>query len=259
MKLFFDHVLGKQKNEDFVFSLVSATFEEDEWDSAIENGWAPTCNWFDSNFSKDHSLIWYNCRQSRIEVNKYVPNSKTKKLVNNLPVQFVLSTDVLTNLETVQKIYSKYCTYKNFGDPLSIEDIDSLLFKALSSKNYYLYFFNEKEELVAITKLSLWSNSLLSEIFWWDYENPDLSLGKVSFYLEIELAKKLGLKYLYTGISYNSDSIYKSTKKGFQFWTGREWSSDINLFKELCVADDKIESIIDLHNYQYKYLGKLNV
>ena len=97
MRLYFDHILGKQKNKDFVFSLVSATFEEEEWDWAFENGWAPATKWFDSNFAFNNPLVWYQCRQSRIVLDDYSPNPKTKKLVNKTPVSYIIDTCRQTN------------------------------------------------------------------------------------------------------------------------------------------------------------------
>jgi hypothetical protein len=258
MKLYFDHVLGNQKNKDFVFSLVSATFEKSEWDWAFETGWAPTVVWFETNFSNSEPLIWYQCRQSRIKLSEYKPNPKTKKLVNNTEVKFIITNSLDIPIEDINEVYLRYCEHKNFGDILPFNEVKALLLHEKSDKNYYIQFFIE-DKLIAITKLSLWGTSLISEIFWWNYQSPELSLGKISFYLEIELAKKLELQYLYTGISYNSDSIYKSQKKGFQFWTGRDWSSDSTIFEGLCLADDTIETIEELHEYQYSYLKKLEI
>jgi arginyl-tRNA--protein-N-Asp/Glu arginylyltransferase len=258
MKLYFDHILGKQKNKDFVFSLVSASFKEEEWDWAFENGWAPTAVWFDSNFTKTQDIIWYQSRQSRINLSEYRPNPKTKKLLNNKLLNIKVTDTLSDSLDCINEVYLRYCNYKDFGDMLSIQDITTLLFHNKSTKNYYISFYIESK-LVAITKLSLWSKSLFSEVFWWNYKNPEFSLGKLSFYLESELAKSLNINYLYTGISYNSDSIYKSQKNGFQFWTGRNWLSDTDYFIDLCKYDDSIETIEELHSYQYSYLNNLKV
>jgi hypothetical protein len=258
MKLYFDHILGKQKDKDFVFSLVSATFKDEEWDWAFENGWAPLTKWFDSTFTTSIPLIWYQSRQSRIVLDDYSPNPKTKKLLNKTPVKYIIDTKLHTSIDSIFSIYSDYCSYKNFGDLISKQDITYYFNPHPNSTHYYIHFYYE-DTLLAITKLSLWSKSLLSEIFWWNYKNPDLSIGKLSYYLEIQLAKQLGLNYLYTGISYNEDSIYKSHKKGFQFWTGRDWLSDTNCFINLCKYDDSIETIEELHDYQYTYLNNLRI
>jgi hypothetical protein len=251
MKLYFDHILGKQQEQDFVFSLVCATFEEHEWDSAFETGWAPAQLWFDSTFAQN-KIVWYQSRQTRLVLSSYAPNAKTKKLSKQ--ISYSISKELKHSVDEIYKVYIKYCDYKNFGDLIPRDKFDTYF----TGNNYYIYFY-DKNELAAITKLSLWSNSLFSELFWWNYETPSLSLGKVSFYLEAELAKSLSIPYLYMGISYNKASIYKSNKKGFEFWTGRQWLSDAKLFQYLCEKDDVISTIDELHDYQYEYLKLLKV
>ena len=255
MKLYFDHILGKQKNEDFVFSLISATFDDSEWDWAFDNGWLPAQKWFDTDFSNTSSLVWYQSRQSRIKICDYKPSDKTKKLVKNTPVTYKITTELLCAVDDIYSIYTDYCLHKKFGDMISEDDFTTYF---NGTNHYYIHFYID-DVLVAFTKLSLWSQSLLTEVFWWNYSNPELCIGKLSAYLEIEIAKKLNLPYLYTGISYGTDSIYKSSKKGFQFWTGRLWSSDALLFTQLCNTDDQIKSIDALHKYQYEYLKILKV
>jgi len=47
--------------------------------------------------------------------------------------------------------------------------------------------------------------------------------------------------------------LYKAKYDGFEFWTGREWSQDTELFECLCKNDSKIESLKDLNDYQEVY------
>ena len=90
--------------------------------------------------------------------------------------------------------------------------------------------------------------SLLAHQFCWDYSDPTLGLGRFSTYKEISLAKDLGLKYLYLGPSYENHAKYKSSFLGFEFWTGRKWSSDETAYYNLLEKDEKISSIQDLTN-----------
>lgn len=254
MKLYFDHVLGKQESKDFIFSLVTATFENSEWDWAFENGWSPTQKWFESTFA-NNNLIWYQSRQSRINLKLYKPNPKTKKLVNRNNLRYSISNSLECSIETIYDIYIKYCEHKSFGDLIDKNTFTNYFI----GNNYYYIHYYYNNTLVALTKLSLWNKSLFSELFWWNYNNPELSLGKLSFYLEAELAKSLQLPYLYIGLSYDANSIYKSDKHGFEFWTGREWLSDKELFKYLCNKDSSITTIEELHDYQYEYLKLMKV
>ena len=73
MRLFFDHICGKQADTDFIHTLISATIEEGEEQEALNNGWCPSNIWYkqDTNFAKDNEIIWYQSRQSRINLDKY--------------------------------------------------------------------------------------------------------------------------------------------------------------------------------------------
>lgn len=256
MKLYFDHVLGKQKDEDLVYTLVSATFPPEEWYYAFDNGWAPTPEWYPSNFNDNYSFIWYQSRQTRICVNEYVSNKKTKKLAKNSNIVCKISDHLLEDITTIFNIYDSYCKIKDFGDAVKAPE-DLLPYFTTDVPLVLLHFYLENE-LIGISKISDWDSVLFSEFFWWDYKDPSLSLGKLSFYLELEYAKNKGADFLYTGLGYNSESSYKSLKKGFEFWTGREWSRDVNLFQELCLKDDQIVTLDELVNYQYDYLKKVN-
>ena len=256
MNIYFDHVLGKQQKEDFMHTLVSATFSESEWDYAFQNGWAPTNLWFESDFARSYPIIWYQSRQTRIVLEDYAPSRKTKKLANNPDIDIIVSNSLLCPEDEVYEIYVKYCKHKNFGDMLDKEDVVKYFSDIFSS---LLIHFYHKGKLVAITKISIWATSAFAEFFWWDYEQPDLSLGKLSFYYEAEEIKKLGFKFLYMGLGYNSDSIYKSCKKGFQFWNGRYWSDDSSLFSTLCEKDDSVSCLDSLIDYQEEYLRIANI
>ena len=257
MNIYFDHVLGKQKNEDLIYSLVSATFDPEEWEYAFDNGWAPTPVWYPSNFDNNHSFIWYQSRQTRINIKNYVCNKKTKKLVKNSPVVCKISSCLLEDIDTIFEVYTSYCTKKNFGD--AIDTPEGLLPYFQSEEPPVLLHFYLNNKLIGITKISSWDSALFSEFFWWDYKDPSLSLGKLSFYLELEYAKNNKSAFLYTGFGYNSDSIYKSLKNGFEFWTGRKWSNNTELFQELCLQDDSVTTLTDLAEYQYKYLNRMNI
>jgi hypothetical protein len=50
------------------------------------------------------------------------------------------------------------------------------------------------------------------------------------------------------GSGYEQGSEYKASYKGFEWWTGTEWSTDKKLYKRLCRRDSRIDSFRDLGN-----------
>ena len=101
MKIFFDHVLFQQANHDFNHTLVSAIFEENEYDYALDNGWFPIIFWIDQNTEhskrceKPNEFAWEPIRLSRIVVKDFVLNKKYRRLLkNNITTEFFSSSKV---------------------------------------------------------------------------------------------------------------------------------------------------------------------
>ena len=53
-------------------------------------------------------------------------------------------------------------------------------------------------------------------------------------------------EYVYVGSGFESCCIYKKNFNGFEFWTGKEWSTDKEIYSTLCKQDDNINTIEEL-------------
>lgn len=254
MKLFFDHVCGQQANTDFIHTLISATFLESEQDMALENGWCPSNIWYssDTNFKKNNKIIWYQSRQSRINLSKYKKSKSERRLRNKVfdhGVSYKLTK--CPDFDLLYNIYIKYIKYKNYKDHMSKS---SFLDSYNDSESYFIIYDD-----IAFSIVEICSKSLISYQFCWDYGNPDLSLGKFSTYIEIDFALNNNLQNVYLGPSYESNSIYKSHYRGFEFWTGRKWSDDKEAFKYLLDRDSKLNSVDEITEDYKNYFSLLSV
>ena len=108
----------------------------------------------------------------------------------------------------VVEIYKQYCDYKKFNSvlPIFVEELENKTCELLG------YYHNNK--LIAFSMMNLYTSkqSVFSEQFAWNYENPQLKLGYNSIRSECARYKRLGYKYLYIG-EYNT---YKRELKGFE-------------------------------------------
>ena len=254
MKLFFDHVCGQQANTDFIHTLVSATFLDSEQDMALENGWCPSNIWYsaNTNFKKNNKIIWYQSRQSRINLSKYKKSKSERRLrkkIFNYNINYKLTK--FPNFDLLYDIYKKYVKYKQYKDYMSK---NSFLESYSNSDDFFIVYDD-----IAFSVVEICSKNLISHQFCWDYENPDLSLGKFSTYIEIDFALNNNLQNVYLGPSYESNSIYKSHFKGFEFWTGRKWSSNKEAFKYLLDKDCKLNSINEITKEYENYFSLLSV
>jgi hypothetical protein len=254
MKLFFDHICGKQADTDFIHTLVSAIVDKREEQQALDSGWCPSNIWYsqDTNFVKDNKIIWYQSRQTRLNLSKHVETKAERKswrkiAKNNVAIKITKNPC----FEKLYKIYLNYVSSKNFSSTLSHEEF----VEVYSSGNDIFILYDD----LAFSVTEKVGQSLLAHQFCWDYSDPTLGLGRFSTYKEISLAKDLGLKYLYLGPSYERHAKYKSSFPGFEFWTGREWCTDEKKYFYLLKQDGNINWIEDLVNSYDPYFKRFSV
>jgi hypothetical protein len=82
----------------------------------------------------------------------------------------------------------------------------------------------------------------------WHSDFRKYGIGWVIIDLEAAEAKRRNFDYLYIGPGYERGSSYKSKLLGFEWWNGRYWSKNLNLYRILCDRDSNVETIQDLSN-----------
>jgi hypothetical protein len=230
MKLIFNHMygFGKMQHQTVLYSPFGAIFEEAEYAEALQTGWFPVNN-----------QIWYQSRSTRIELAKYKPSKKILKLSKEIrcyPVAGIAANKV----QLLEEIYTKYMHHKGFRDV-------NLTIDSMIANSHGFMYYTYQRKVIAFTFYKSIGEAHLSVEFAWDYAEPKLSVGHVSLHHEINFAKMRRCKYIYLSSGYESCSIYKSYYPGFQWWTGQSWSDDVDLFRELCYADDQVK----IENYKY--------
>ena len=223
MKVIFDHVkgFGKVSDIEVIVPCAYGLLEEGEsCNDALKQGWIP---WEGK---------WYNERSTRIDLSIYKPSKTVRRLSKKVIVQ---SGDVVAEREKYIDLYEKYCQYHGFKRNISIDS-----FKDCSVIEYW------DGDLIGISLYKVFGNQFVAYQFIWDYANPKLSLGAVAQMYECETARLLGCEYVYLLGGYELCCLYKSSYHGFEFWTGQEWSRDIELYTKLVTRDEKI--IIDVNN-----------
>ncbi len=225
MRLIFNHEMGfgKMQQETMLYFPFAAIFEPSEYNEAFETGWIPINN-----------SLWFQCRSTRIDLAKYSPEKKILKLSKNIKYfPHLTLTEEKKNI--LQKIYNKYMLKKGFnvGNSITVDDM-------IANSHGCIYYMSGKD-IIAFSFYKIISGNYLSVEFAWDYENPKLSMGHVSIFLESMFAKKHRCKYMYLSAGYEKCSIYKASYPGFEWWKGYEWSDDKHLYKKLCILDENVK------------------
>ena len=255
MQLFFDHIAGKTHKFELIYSPACAIFEASEFDYALRNGWLITstwysedCDWFNACKAKGIP-VWYQSRTVRLDPKKYVQKKRHRQRLNkdhNLSYKVHTEYDV----EAMVGIYKRYLGAKGFVDmygenhPFSKSDYGT---------ERMIIVFSYADEPVAFSLLDIVGKSAVATQFCWDYKDPNLSIGKLSYYVEQQVAKNAGLDYIYLGASYEKSAISKCNYAGFQWWNGRCWSSNKASYQKLCARESEITTLQELAAMQSEY------
>lgn len=215
MKILFDHIegFGKVSQQDFIYSQPYGVLEPGESaEKALSEGWIP----WDGK--------WYNLRSVRIDLSVYQPTRTTTRLARH--VDFVYQP--FKDKPLYRELYSKYCDHHGFKRTIT--------WKQLFTGNMIAYSQFNKE--IGYSAVDQYDRALVATQFVWDYAEPRLSLGKVAQLYECEVAKMMGCTHVYILGGYEQCCAYKADFRGMEWWTGKEWSQDKELYRRLCARDE---------------------
>lgn len=218
MKVHFDHIsgFGKVKHMDFIFSDPYGTLEEGESGAdALKQGWIP---WGDR---------WYNLRSVRLDLSRYTPSTTTRKLARNVEIA---AGSMYLREEEYKALYGRYCDHHGFA-----RDIQWEYFEHCNVIEYHY-----KGQLAGISLYQVYEDQFVAMQFIWDYAEPKLSLGNIAQMHECYMAQALECTHVYLLGGYEQCCLYKASFRGFEFWTGSEWSQDENHYRALIARDEQV-------------------
>ena len=232
MKIFFDHITGKLTHYDLLYSLPLAEFDKSEYDYAFNNGWLPL-SWY---YTKINHITWLNARSSRLQLSDFTFSKKQKHTLNK---------------DDIAEIYKRYIQHKNYYEVNHEKESEEFMRDDPIDWKYFVYYY--KERPIAFTEAMMEGDHFMTGQFAWDYENEKLGMGTYATLYEIKYCLDQKYKYYYFSYSYENSSKYKSKYDGFEFWTGRNWCKDKEIYNQLCSNDSSIKNLADLNDNQQKY------
>ena len=239
MKIFYDHIYGNTTKYDIIYGLALAEVEKNEEEKALSLGWTP----MDAFFYPTDRQLWIQARTTRIVLDDFSVKKKHRQYMKKDVIGKYYPEGNPWQKEC-DIIYKKYCDHKGYDDHGS-----QLVDKEYGDKDHFIYWHNDK--IVAYTQLTRYGNAVVAGEFAWDYETPELSLGTFAQNFEGEMYRSMRFLYYYSSYAYERVCEYKSHYYGFEWWTGREWSRNKELFRELLNKDSEVKSLKDLY-YRHK-------
>ena len=250
MEIIFDHTFGKQEQQDLVICRPMAKFEGEEEAEAIEHGWlaldAPVRG----------GEVFYQSRSTRVDLQKFRPRFREHRHNGAKIGTKIIEASELVKLLGLPDIYRRYMKRKNFG-----ADYDP--FANYHARDQFMLFYTgTADNIIGFTKQKryLYQEDYTGPHIDDIYEQPTLAglesvihantvpVSAICLDLEMMWAKDNGASYYYMGSGYENSSEYKASWRGFQWWTGVEWSTNKRQYKRLCKRDSRIKEFSALGN-----------
>jgi hypothetical protein len=226
MKIKFDHIqgFGKVTDQDFIYSEPYGELEPHENpEHALDTGWIP---WEDK---------WYNIRSVRIDVSAYNPSKSIRRTHKKIRCT---KSHKISDYNDLVDMYENYCDIRGFRRSI---DIDKIIKNSSCNLRFEL-----DGRTAGWTFMKEFDDSFVSSQFITDYSCGNLSLGRISQHYECLCATNENKKYVYILGGYEQECNYKLSFRGAEWWTGKEWSTDIDLYTNLCERDSNIR----IENYE---------
>ena len=248
MELLFDHTLGKQEQQDLVICRPMAIVDPDEEAEAIDRGW----------LALDHPVlkkeVFYQSRSTRINLDYYRPRYKTHTYEGQEIGYKIIDASEMVKLLSLPSIYRQYMKRKNFG-----ADYDP--FGNYHKRDQFMVFYiGTADNIVGFTKQKKYRYQEDNYSTIDTFDSKDLAglesvihantipISDITLDLEIEWASNNYVSYFYMGSGYELSSEHKANYRGFEWWTGTQWSTNKREYRRLCRRDSRIENLRDLGN-----------
>jgi len=158
------------------------------------------------------------CKSLRIDVENFKPTSSQKKSIKrNKDTKIVIQEPTVTTSHI--DLYNSYHLAKQISDSWKYKKIrgkeysENFVEGAYEFGKEVLYIRDNK--LIGVDLIDILEDGISSIYFYYDHEYSRLSLGTYSLLYQIELAKKLGLRWIYLGYWVDGCKAFKY-KTNFQ-------------------------------------------
>ncbi len=248
MELLFDHTFGKQEQQDLVICRPMAIVDQDEEAEALDRGWLA----LDTPIKGKE--VFYQSRSTRINMDRYRPRYKHHTHDGKEIGIKVIDASEMVKLLSLPHIYKQYMKRKKFG-----ADYDP--FGHYHKRDQFMVFYlGTADNIVGFTKQKKYRYQEDNYSTIDNYDSQDLAglescihantipISNITLDMEIEWASNNYVRYFYMGSGYELSSEYKSSYKGFEWWTGTEWSTNRKQYRRLCKRDSRLSGFSELGN-----------
>ena len=170
-------------------------------------------------------------RSVRLDLSRYKPNETTLKLAKKIGY----TRQGFQDLPLFRNIFDSYVQHHGFSREISFDQL----------QDHDMIIYHYEGRIVGFSLVKYYGDAMVASQFVWDYADPKLSLGKIAQYCECQVAEDMECTHVYILGGYEKCCLYKSDFYGFEWWTGKQWSQDKELYQQLCYRDESVKITYD--------------
>jgi len=247
MELIFDHTFGKQENHDLIVCNPLAFVDNGEEIEALDTGWLALDK---PVMGKE---VFYQSRSTRINLQNFKPKYEHHRWQGEDIDLKVIDANEMVHLLGLPHIYKQYMKRKKFK-------MDYTPFTHYHKRDQFMIFFIGKpNNIIGFTKQKRYmyqeDHMHIDEVDIQDVASLEsvihantVPISDVTLDLELIWAQEHMIDNYYMGSGYEKSSEYKANYRGFQWWTGSEWSTNKRQYRRLCKRDSKLTEFSSLGN-----------
>ena len=250
-----------------LFSEQNSDYENYQFPYAIwalpEDGESPA-DIFDAGFLPSSRQLdrFYLCRQVRVNLAKFKPSSKNRRILRKgtgIEVKLV-PREKFEYTPEQREFFKTYADIKFGKDVMSYERLDGLFSSPIIS---HLLVFTDTEtgKEIGVATLYLEGKALAFYYYaFYDLNYYSRNLGMFMMTSAVTQFAERGMKHLYLGTCYSDSALYKTQFAGAEFFNGFRWSDNLKELKFLLHRDLKELPMHLLETEEYReifYQGKI--
>jgi len=163
----------------------------------VKRGWRR----FGHYFSRPKCENCNECKSLRIDVKNFKPTRSQRRVFKQKGINFIIKKPSVTKEHlTLYEKYHRHMQKRRGWDYYSVNEdsYTDLYIKGFSSYGKEIQYYYKKR-VVAVDLVDFLDDGISANYFYYDPDLAKLSLGVYSLLVQIELAKKKGLLWIYPG------------------------------------------------------------
>lgn len=223
MKFIFAEFNPDYSKYNFPYQVFAKKEQGDLYEDIFQQGLLPT------RINRD---LFYLTRSSRVRVDDFEPSSENRRIrrkteqfdVKLVPVkEFAYSPEIQKNCKDW------------FNERLGEKVIGALGVKKVfyEMNNNYVFVWSDGDKEIGYVVCLITEGLIHYNFAFYNPEYFNQNLGVRMMLEAVEYAKENNISYIYLGSVYEQSSMYKTQYKGFEFFNGIAWSSNLEELKYL--------------------------